>query len=126
MDEANFALGGAVAALALIALLGVWLAVRGWALRDAIAPYVGDRPAGWMLAFAWAGYATGTLQAVANAVPQVQMFTPEAQPSFVQFLIGLTTGPLLGFASWVATFAQVGALLVATVVVVRALRPAEA
>lgn len=122
----NFALGGTLVALALIAALGVWLARRGGRLRAALAPHVGEGPAGWLLAFAWAGYAVGTLQAIAAAVQVVPLFAPEAQPSAVQFLTALTTGPILEFASWVATFVQTGALIVAVVVVARALRPAEA
>lgn len=121
--DTGFFLGGTVAAFIVIAGLGVWLAVRGRALRASLAPYVGEGPAGWLLAFAWAGYALGVLQAIANAIQYVDVFAPEAQPSAVQFLTGLTTGPILSFASWAATIVQIGAMLVAAVVAARVLRP---
>ena len=124
--DTGFFLGGSIAALIVIAGLGVWLALRGRALRASLAPYVGDGPAGWLLVFVWTGYALGVLQAIATTIQLVPAFAPEAQPNAVQFIAGLTTGPILGFASWVSSFVQIGAMLVAVVVAARVLRPASA
>ncbi|OZC02229.1 hypothetical protein [Rubricoccus marinus] len=120
--ESNFVVGGAVAALLIIAGIGVWLLRASSGIRDGLVPYVGETPARWLVGFAWTGYVLGVLQALATAVQTIPAFAPETSPSAVQFITGLATGPILGFASWVSTFVQIGALLVAVVVVSRVLR----
>lgn len=121
-DEAPFAIGGLVAGLICIALVGYWLFSIRSRFRDALAPYVGEEPVRWLYGFAWVGYAVGALQAVSSALGLAPDWFVVNRPSGVQFVVGVLNGPILTFTSYLTQFLQIGAVLAAVFIVARVLR----
>jgi hypothetical protein len=120
MSGDGYLWGGTVAGLVVIAALGVVLALRQRSIRDALAGYIGERPASWMVYGAWFAYAYGVIASVTQAYyAAVQV---QALPSAVEFVYGLVGQSLLWFATAFVPAAQLLALLAISVLLMRHLR----
>ena len=85
--ESGYLWGGTLAGLALLVALGVVLAKNSPAFRAALAPYVGEQPARWLLYGAWFVYGYGLLFAVTQAyLPTLENTGIGAPPAALSFL----------------------------------------
>ena len=126
-DNSQFLWHGALFGLFLIAAFGVFLFGRRKQIRASLAPYVGDEPARWLLWLLAFGYAYGALNAVGQATTIVPMFAPEmGMPPALAFGHGAGWYSILSFLNGVVNVAQIGALLLAVLVLYRYLRKSPA
>lgn len=122
MNE-GFVTGGLYAGFAVVALLGVMLGLRSAALRAALVPYIGERPALWSVYAAWFAYVVSALNALASANTVFPAFSPDTQlPPALGFLYGGLFHPLLAFANSVVPLAHIAALVTAAVLLYRLLK----
>ena len=120
MNGDGYLWGGTIAGFVVLAALGVLFAFRQRGLRDALADYIGNRPAAWMIYGAWLAYAYGLVAAVSQgyyAAVQTQ-----ALPSAVEFGYGLVGQSLLWFLNGFVPTAQLLALIILAVLLLRHLR----
>ena len=120
----SYVTGGVVAGLIVIAMIGVGLALRSRALREALMPYVGAAPARWAVWLAWAGYVVSVLNALGSVYSAFPpgFVSSEAPPPVLSFLYGGLFYPLLGFANSAVSLFHVAALVVAGVLLYRHLK----
>ena len=126
-DNSELLWHGVLFGLFLIAAFGVFLFGRRKRMRAALAPYVGDEPARWLLYLMAFGYAYGVLNAIGQAATTVPMFAPEmGLPPVLAFGQGAAWYAGLSFLNGAVAVAQIGALLLAVLVLYRHLdrRPA--
>ena len=124
--ESGYLWGGTLAGLALLVALGVVLAKNSPAVRAALAPYVGEQPARWLLYGAWFVYGYGLLFAVTQAyLPTLENTGIGAPPAALSFLYGVFGRSVLWFFNAAVPVVQLIALIAVGVLLFRHLRRAE-
>lgn len=121
--DSGYLWGGTLVGLLLIGLLGLALALKQSSLREALTPYVGERPARWFVYGVWFVYGYGLLHAFTQAyMPSLQTIGVDAPPSGVAFLYGALGQSVLWFVSATLRVLEIGALLVVATLLFRHLR----
>ncbi len=119
----DFVWGGARVGFLLIAALGVLLYLRSGAIRRALAPYIGERPARWAVYAAWFGYLYSALYAAAQVLrTQPSLQEDGSVPTALSFGYGVISQAVVPFLGMLVPFAHTVALVVAGVLLYRHLR----
>lgn len=119
----SYVWGGALAGLAIIALIGVLLARKSSAIRTALLPYLGEAPARWSVYVVWFAYVYGAISALAQVVTTLPQFAQEnGVPTAISFGYGTVSYALLSFLNALVPLAHVVALVVAAVILYRHLK----
>ena len=121
MNE-GYVSAGILAGLGVVVLVGIALALRGRALREALTPYIGDQPARWALYLAWFGYVYSALNALFSVYSAFPAFGGEDAPSALAFLYGGLFYPLLSFVNAVIPVLHLVAVGTAAFVLYRHLK----
>jgi hypothetical protein len=120
-DNVELIWHGALFGLFLIAAFGVFLFGRRERIRAALAPYVGEEPARWLLYLLAFGYVYSSLNAVSQAMSHVPMFAPEmGMPTVLAFMQGAVWHALMNFMHAFVSIVHAATLLLVGLVLYRA------